>query len=456
MWKGSSKNGKKILVWLSPEDLCALMSSRSALKAVENHVVKDLRLKKTDPNFAVMTMALYARFYEKLAKKCHELPGDLGHHRLMWIPQSVYELLKVLGFCTVTDAKGVVYPATDSKGRPICAPSWRNVVYGKPLAPINNTSSEGNTQNFRTSLARRQSLAPVRELRTRVWEKAKEKGSQISAKGKQLTSIVKSGAQNAWVKSGARWENVKSGAQNLTSNVKSGAQNLTSNVKSGAQNLTSNVKSGAQNLTSNVKSGAQNVKSNVKSGAQKAWVNSGAQNAWQKHAQLKLAPIQKGKSVPLQPSASMMNRRPETKPSGAPPVDARTQQSEQKGLGASGAVDATTDHPETHRPRAFSDPGSFEAIMQHPTALTNLAITQHPTVLTNLARAPPGGGEARTQQSSPNAKRAQTFRDRQRAEASTFRGRPRLLSTGSETESDGGVSDSESESDSEDEHWAYF
>jgi hypothetical protein len=137
------KREDKILVWLSPEDVCALFASKGAMESVNRYIRDTLLISGANPNGSLIAMALFSRFYNRLAKKCSALPGDLRDHRLMWVPKTVYELLKALGFCLLQDAEGVQTPALDAKGRPVCLrmPTfWRGKA--APGTPVRETAPQ--------------------------------------------------------------------------------------------------------------------------------------------------------------------------------------------------------------------------------------------------------------------------------------------------------------------------
>lgn len=108
-----------VRLWMSPRDVCALLASATALRHVRTLLGQRLAVHEHSSllRFAV---ALLRRFYQREFARCNDAEaGDVDEHRLVKVPEAVYELLKALGFCTFQGPAGKQL-LFDEKGTPVC------------------------------------------------------------------------------------------------------------------------------------------------------------------------------------------------------------------------------------------------------------------------------------------------------------------------------------------------
>jgi hypothetical protein len=136
---GLTASPERVLVWISPEDVCAVAASAEAQHEIRQVMQGLLGAEDGNASYAsLLATALFSRFYAKASKKCAGLPGDLAHHRLMRIPLEVFLLLRALGYCSVTLPDGSVREATDADGIPVCAKNTKDTVMNALHPLVNN------------------------------------------------------------------------------------------------------------------------------------------------------------------------------------------------------------------------------------------------------------------------------------------------------------------------------
>lgn len=120
---------------MSPRDVCALLASTTALRHVRSLLGKRLALHEHS-SILRLAVALLRRFYQREFSHCTEAAtADLDEHRLVKVPEAVYELLKTIGFCTFRGPQGKQL-LFDEKGIPVCVGGENRAwLRGKVLAP---------------------------------------------------------------------------------------------------------------------------------------------------------------------------------------------------------------------------------------------------------------------------------------------------------------------------------
>ena len=126
------EDGPQILIWISPQDFCAVGAAEKASGILLKHLLE----KMDDIPAAIISMAMFHKFYENLSQKCDDLPGDLQSHRLMYVPRTLFVLLETLGFCTYQNAAGEWKTLTDKNMIPICKTLMKEHTENSTSPPV--------------------------------------------------------------------------------------------------------------------------------------------------------------------------------------------------------------------------------------------------------------------------------------------------------------------------------
>jgi hypothetical protein len=171
-----------VTLWVSPRDVCALMATVRARRAVSLRLAGLLNVRVDSPEvlFAVTT---FHRFYDVFFEGClrRNKEKDLDEHVLVEAPLLVFHLLHALGFCTFLDEDGVERVRLDAAGRPICqwwsdartALAGKNVSTGNPIAGL--LVNTGNKLSRLYKLGA--SPAALKEMQRRLEELRPKKSS---------------------------------------------------------------------------------------------------------------------------------------------------------------------------------------------------------------------------------------------------------------------------------------
>jgi hypothetical protein len=119
-------------IWMSPRDMCALLSTEETLRQMRGLLATQLRLAPESPEITFASRA-FRRFQKRLFQECTDPlgPTELDGHVLVRAPRLIYMLLRALGFCTFQTSQGDM-PLTGPGGHPVClGPTlsgvWHNV-----------------------------------------------------------------------------------------------------------------------------------------------------------------------------------------------------------------------------------------------------------------------------------------------------------------------------------------
>lgn len=185
-----------VRLWMSPRDVCALLAASTALRLVRMMLGQHLGVSEHS-RLLRFAMALLRRFYRREFETCSRTAaasGDPDEHRLVKVPEAVYELLKVLGFCVFQGPAGKQL-LFDADGTPVCAQGYFRSKLAHPqvwgMTPEQRSRQAEQQAIFRQQVATRkadeakaraQKASDAAAERQRALEDARKKAEEAASK----------------------------------------------------------------------------------------------------------------------------------------------------------------------------------------------------------------------------------------------------------------------------------